>query len=364
MGFLDSLDDPTASKNLIKEIVRLSSKLNKPFKIMEVCGTHTQTISRYGLRKLLPQNIVLISGPGCPVCVTSSSYIEKAIALARKNYHITTFGDLMKVPSGTKSLEKEKAEGAQIDVVYSPLDALKIAKSSKSKVIFLAVGFETTIPAVCATIQKANEENIENFKIFSAHKIIPPPLRILASDPELQIDGFICPGHVSVIIGSKIYDFLPNEFQKGCVVSGFTALDILTSIKILLEQKVNGKLGNINNYKRVVKENGNPFALELIEKFFEKEDAVWRGFGVIPKSGLKLKKEWEKFDGGLIEVNYDEPEDFKGCRCGDVLKGIIPPKDCPLMGKICTPSNPVGACMVSSEGSCAAYFKYERNSDV
>lgn len=356
-----SFDDPLAAKKVLDEIEKQSRKVSGKIKIMEVCGTHTQAISRYGLRKLLPSNIVLISGPGCPVCVTPTSFIEKAIALGRMGYHITTFGDLLRVPSDGKSLEKERAEGARITVVYSPLDALKIAKSTKEEVIFLAVGFETTIPSVCATIKRAEEEKIGNFKILSAHKIIPPPLRILASDPELEICGFICPGHVSVITGSRIYDFIPKEFRKGAVISGFTVVDILTSIEILVEQKVTSKPDKINNYKRAVKEDGNQYALKLIEEFFEKEDVVWRGFGTIPKSGLKLRKKWEKYDAGLIPVHCEESEDVKGCRCGDVLKGRITPAECPLMGNICTPENPIGACMVSSEGSCSAYFKYERN---
>ncbi|MCX7829751.1 MAG: hydrogenase formation protein HypD [Acidobacteria bacterium] len=363
MEIIDPFENPYAAKRILSEIEILSLKIKNEIKMMEVCGTHTQSISKYGLRRLMPKNVMLISGPGCPVCVTPNSFIERAIALARKGFRIATFGDLLRVPSGNNSLEKEKANGAIIDVVYSPLDALNIAKSTKDEMVFLAVGFETTIPSVCATLKKANDEKIKNFKILSAHKIIPPPLRILASDPQLKIDGFICPGHVSAIIGSKIYDFLPSEFGKGAVVSGFSLVDLLSSIKILLEQKKDNNPSNVNNYKRVVKEEGNLIAKSLIEKFFEMEDAVWRGFGVIKESGLKLRKEWKDFDASLIDVEVKEVKETRGCRCGDVLKGIISPRECPLMGKICNPENPVGACMVSSEGSCAAYYKYERSFD-
>jgi hydrogenase expression/formation protein HypD len=361
MGFESLLENPEVASKIITEIALLAGKLDRPMKIMEVCGTHTQVIARFGLRKLLPENVRLISGPGCPVCVTPSSYIEHAISLARLGFIISTFGDLLKVPSQGNSLEKEMAVGAKVAVVYSPMDALKIAVENKDKtVIFLAVGFETTIPSICATLLEAKNRNIANFKILCVHKIIPPPLRILASDPALKIDGFICPGNVSVIIGSKIYDFLPDEFKRGAVVSGFAPVDILSSVKELLDQKVKNEPKNVNNYKSVVKEEGNTVALNLIDKFFEIEDTEWRGFGVIPLSGLKLKGEWKEFDAGLIDVEFEKPEEPKGCLCGEVLKGIVSPKDCPLMGKLCTPTNPVGACMVSSEGSCAAYYRFER----
>lgn len=364
MKTIEFANYPKFADDILKDIKSLSKKLKEEIKIMEVCGTHTQVISKSGIRRVIPENVKLISGPGCPVCVTPTDYIEKAIALLKKGYWITTFGDLMRVPSMGNSLEKEKAKGGRVSVVYSPLDALNIAISNRDEsVVFLAVGFETTIPSICATIKKSAEEKIPNFKIFSAHKVIPPPLEVLAKDPSLKIDGFICPGHVSVIIGSKVYDFLPNELGKGAVVSGFEVLDILLSIKELIKQKVEGKPKNVNNYKRAVKDEGNKWALTLIETFFEKEDSNWRGLGIIKNSGLKLKKEWREFEvslNGIEEKRVIEPQ---GCKCGDVLKGVITPKDCPLMEKVCTPDNPVGACMVSSEGSCAAYYKYERGLD-
>ncbi len=355
------LESPQVANKLFYDIKTLSKKLKGDIKLMEVCGTHTQAISRYGLRRLLSENVKLISGPGCPVCVTPSSYIAHSIELAKKGNIIVTFGDLMRINVFDTSLEKEKATGSQIFAVYSPLDALKIARENKDKdVIFLAIGFETTIPSICVTIEKAKKEKLKNFKILSAHKIIPPPLQILAEDDNLKIDGFICPGHVSVITGSRVYDFLPEKFGKGAVISGFSVFDILSSIKELIKMKIKNSPKNINNYKRVVKEEGNIEAKKLIDNFFEKEDTEWRGFGVIKQSGLKLKKEWEDFDAGKIEVEFKKPDEIKGCRCGEVLRGIIAPKECPLMGKVCTPENPVGACMVSSEGSCSAYYKYER----
>ena len=355
------LENPEIVRKIACEIKELASKLKAPMKIMEVCGTHTQVIAEFGIRRLLPSNVILISGPGCPVCVTPSSYIEQAIALARKGHTITTFGDLIKVPSQGNSLEREMAAGAKVTVVYSPMDALKLAKeNSQSSVIFMAVGFETTIPSVCATLLEARKNNIPNFKILCAHKVIPPPLRVLASDPELKIDGFLCPGNVSVIIGAKAYDFLPRDFKRGAVVTGFEPAEILASIKELVSQKVFSSPENLNLYKRVVKEGGNPVALDLINRFFETVDVEWRGFGVIPASGLKLRDEWKEFDAGPIPVEFEKPEEPAGCKCGEVLKGIVSPKDCPLMGKACTPMNPVGACMVSNEGSCAAYYRYER----
>lgn len=361
MEFNSLFENKFAADSVLKEIFSLSEKLSEPIKIMEICGTHTQAISKYGLRKILPKNIILVSGPGCPVCVTPSSYIEQAITLARQGFIITTFGDLLRVPSNGKSLEKETSSGAKVFVVYSPSDALKIAEQNKNEiVIFLAVGFETTIPSICATILEAEKKKIGNFKILCAHKTIPSALAVLAQDPFLKIDGFICPGHVSVVIGSRSYDFLPEKFKRGAVVSGFTPLDILLSIKELISQKVVNEPKNVNNYKRVVKENGNTLALELIDRLFEPEDVEWRGLGIVPLSGLKLKEEWKNYDAGRIEIKFETPEEPKNCRCGDVLKGSISPPECPLFGKICTPENPIGACMVSSEGSCAAYYKYER----
>jgi len=358
------LESSDAASGIVKDITALSKQLKKPIKIMEVCGTHTQVISQFGLRKLLPENVSLISGPGCPVCVTPASYIEQAIALAGKGFHILTFGDLLRVPSQTSSLEKKKAEGFQIDVVYSPLDAVKIAKDDPRKeFIFLAVGFETTIPSVASTIMTAEKENVKNFKILCAHKIIPPPLKILAGDPDLEIDGFICPGHVSVIIGSKSYNFLPKEFRRGSVVTGFKPVDILLSVRELVRQSVENHPCNVNFYKRAVKEEGNVEAQKLIGRTFDVEDAQWRGLGTIPLSGLRLKRKYERFDASLIDVEFDFPKEPKGCRCGDVLKGMISPGQCPLMARTCNPENPVGACMVSSEGSCAAYYKYERGRD-
>jgi hydrogenase expression/formation protein HypD len=331
--------------------------------LMEVCGTHTMSISRSGLRRLLPENIRLLSGPGCPVCVTPNYYLDKAIAYARKkDVLLTTFGDMIKVPGSSSSLEKEKGERANIFVVYSPLDALKIAQNNpEKKIIFLGVGFETTAPTLAATLQIARRKKIQNFLIFSGHKLIPPAMEALLKDQELHLDGFICPGHVSTIIGSKPYEFIARDYHIPCVIAGFEPLDVVQAIFMSVQEIVEKRPPQVQiQYSRLVKEEGNKKALELMEEVFETEKSNWRGLGDIPGSGLKIKENFFAFDAEVnLPVEAEKTRENKACICGAILRGVKTPLDCSLFKKECRPENPVGACMVSSEGTCAAYFKYE-----
>ncbi len=329
---------------------------------MEVCGTHTVSIFRNGLRKILPLHINLISGPGCPVCVTPVRYIDEIIAFSRKKeFIVTTFGDMLRVPGSTSSLEKEKAKGADIRMVYSPLDALKIAQNNpEKKIIFAGVGFETTIPTIASTILKADKEKIKNFFVLSMGKLIPPAMKSLLESKEIKINGFLCPGHVSTIIGSKPYQSIASQYHVPCVISGFEPVDILQSIYLLLQQLKNNQAEVIIQYSRAVKPEGNEIALSKMKEVFITVDSDWRGIGNIPQSGLEINDNFFRFNARALEsdIEIEETLEFKNCRCGEVLKGIITPLQCPLFKKICTPENPLGACMVSSEGSCSAYYKY------
>ncbi len=329
---------------------------------MEVCGTHTVAISRFGIRRALPRNITLLSGPGCPVCVTPNEEIDWAIVLSQqKDVVLATFGDMMKVPGSFSSLSKEKANGAEIKVCYSTLDALEIAeKNPNKKVVFFGVGFETTAPSVAHSIISARKKNLKNYFVYSAHKTVPEALRALANSDELKLEGFILPGHVSSIIGSRPYEFIPVETGLACVISGFEPIDILSSLLCLIRQ-VNTKNFHVeNNYRRVVKREGNKVALNIMNEVFEVSDSNWRGIGVIPGSGLKINEKYADYDAQKIfKIDVEPAKEAKGCRCGDVLRGILFPYQCPLFGRTCTPENPVGPCMVSSEGSCAAYYRYE-----
>jgi len=344
-------------KNLLKQI-------GKPVRLMEVCGTHTVAIFRQGIRELLPEGLSLISGPGCPVCVTAVEDIEKAMEIARKeNVIFTTFGDMMRVPGIKKNLAEAKAEGADIRVVYSPIDALKIASENKDKkIVFFATGFETTSPSVAATLFEADRKGINNFYIYSVHKLVPPALDALLSSGEVKIDGFIMPGHVSTIIGTGLYEFISEKYRKPSVITGFEAGDILQGINMLLEQIASNRAEVEIQYKKVVREEGNPKAVALINEYFEPCDAYWRGIGTIPLSGLKLRDKYKHRDiNSVIKIEtsfISGPQEPKGCSCGEILKGIKTPDECPLFAGVCTPESPVGACMVSTEGSCAAYYKY------
>ncbi len=337
--------------------------LDREIKIMEVCGTHTVAIAKSGIKEVLPKGIRLVSGPGCPVCVTPQEYIDKAIWLSKdKDIIITTFGDMMRVPGTDESLASSRASGADIRILYSPAQAIQIAKENPYKlVVFLAVGFETTIPTVTGTLEMALREKLSNFYILNAHKIVPPALDALASKEDLRVDGFILPGHVSTIIGIRPYEFLSERHNKACAISGFEPVQILQAIFLILHQIKNRYYHIANQYKGTVDYDGNLKAQSSISKFFKASDSVWRGIGKIPKSGLELRDEFEMLD---IEKKIKFPKlesvEPKGCRCGDVLKGLIDPDQCPLFGMTCTYENPVGACMVSSEGSCAAYYRYRR----
>lgn len=360
-NFFDEFSDSKKTKILAEKIKKTAKGIKEQITLMEVCGTHTVAIFKSGIKSILPDNIKLISGPGCPVCVTSNQYLDRAIASSRlDDVIITTFGDMMKVPGSSSSLEKEKTNGKDIRMVYSTLDALKIAIGNPNKkVVFLGVGFETTAPTVAFTLKEAKNKKVDNFFVLSAHKLIPPALRFLAQSEDLKVDGFICPGHVSTIIGTNPYEFLVNEYNIPCVISGFEPLDLFQSVYLLLNQLKNRNAKVANQYSRAVKKDGNPKALNLIKQVFEKEDSIWRGIGIIPQSGLKIRNEYKKFDAQEeIGVQVEKTREPKGCWCGLVIQGKKSPLDCPLFAKKCTPQSPIGPCMVSSEGSCQAYFKY------
>ena len=346
----------------LKEIKRLAEA---PYTIMEVCGTHTVAISKNALRELLPETIRLISGPGCPVCVTDNSDIDRYLALAaRPNVLTATFGDMIRVPGTEKNLQILRAEGSDVRVVYSTQDALDLARQNPTKeVVFLGVGFETTIPTVAVSIVTARQEKIKNYSVLSMHKIVPPVLKLLAEDKELMVDAFLDPGHVCAIIGTSPIEFMAKTYGKPGAVTGFEALDILEGILMLLRQRAEGRSEIEIQYKRVAKPEGNPYAQRVIEQVFEPIDASWRGIGLIPKSGLGIREEFSAWDAAKkFSLPVFHSEETPGCRCGEVLKGLIYPTQCPLFAKRCTPLKPVGPCMVSSEGSCAAYYRYSQGS--
>jgi hydrogenase expression/formation protein HypD len=357
--------DEFRSKNLIGKLSRKIKAVIgvSNINIMEVCGTHTQNFFRFGLDKTLPSNLKLISGPGCPVCVSSQDYIDKAMLYAKdKNVIIVTFGDMLRVPGSSSTLEKERAKGAHVVVAYSALDSLKIARQNPSKkVIFLAVGFETTAPTVALTVLLAKKDNVKNLFFYSSLKLIPPAMDHLVKDKRLNLSGFMCPGHVSAIIGTKPYEFIPKRYKIGCCVAGFEPLDILEGIYLLLQQIIKNKPVVANQYSRVVNPEGNTVAQKIIYNVFEVCNAYWRGIGEVPKSGLKIKQKFSLLDieqAFPLKLKQKKDTKDKPCRCGDVLKGLIEPSQCSLFSKICNPRNPLGPCMVSSEGACNAYYKY------
>jgi hydrogenase expression/formation protein HypD len=360
MRYLDEFRVPEAARELLREI----GEQRAGGTFMEVCGTHTMAISKAGLRPLLAPDIDLISGPGCPVCVTADTDIDRAIAVAKTpGVVLATFGDMMKVPGSDGSLASASAQGADVRVVYSPLDALDMARSEPGKdVVFLGVGFETTAPTVAATVLQARRDRLLNFYLLSFHKVVPPALRALVSLDDFNVDGFILPGHVSVIIGSDAYAFLPDEFGMPCVVTGFEATDILQAILRLVKMREQGAALEVE-YSRAVKPEGNPKALAVMHEVFEPCDAEWRGLFVIPGSGLALREEFLQMDAGCWDLELPEPSRDSGCRCGEILCGRIKPMDCPFFGGRCTPDTPVGPCMVSSEGTCASYFLYSEDAD-
>jgi hydrogenase expression/formation protein HypD len=345
----------------VEKIKQLMDAIGRPIKLMEVCGTHTVAIFRHGIRDVIPKEISLLSGPGCPVCVTPIRDVDAAIAIARRDECIlTTFGDMMRVPGSKQSLYHAQAEGAHITIVYSPMDALKIAHDNKDKnVVFFATGFETTSPSIAGTLFEAERTGVDNFSIYSAHKTVPTALKALLDFPDLKIDGFILPGHVTTIIGTQPYEFIASDYKIPSVVTGFEGGDILQAIMMLLDQIASKRAAVEIQYTRVVKKEGNPKAMSLINKYFEPCDANWRGIGVIPGSGLKLRESAHRWDATRVfKLEIPDSQEPKGCLCGLVLRGVKIPTDCRLFGKGCTPEHPIGACMVSTEGSCAAYYKY------
>jgi len=358
MDFLDRFKDKVTCAKLLDQ---LEQKLSSPFRFMEVCGTHTVAIFRSGLRSLLPDKLIHLSGPGCPVCVTHEREVAGFFELAkRKRVILVTFGDLLRIPGPrSQTLKDLQAQGARIKVVYSPLDSLEVAKDNpSSEVVFLGVGFETTAPTIAASLQLAKSQGLTNFSVFCLHKLVPPALKVLLEDEHVQIDGFLLPGHVSVIIGLQPYEFLSSRYHLPAVVGGFEPLDIVQALLTLVSLN---PAQVVNCYPRAVKPEGNEKALKVMQEVFEVGPSLWRGIGLIAQSGLKLRGEWAEFDAqirfGLTEL--PEVEETKGCRCGEVLRGILRPNECPLFAKACNPEHPIGPCMVSSEGSCAAYYKYE-----
>lgn len=362
MKYIEGFREPRAAAAICRKIAALASSSalkSRTVSIMEVCGSHTMAIARYGIRSVLPANINLISGPGCPVCVTPTGYIDTAIELSKQGATIATFGDMLNVPGSTTTLAECRSTGGSIEVCYSPITAMELAlKNPKKEVVFLAIGFETTIAPVISVVDIAAGQKVRNLSMLMAFKTIPPALRVLVSDPELSIDGFLCPAHVSAIIGSRAYQPTADA-GKACVIAGFEPLDILFGIQGILKQLADGKAAVDNQYSRVVKPEGNIKARQLMDNYLEPADAVWRGLGNLPLSGLALRDTFADYDvlrrRKMRMLDGAEP---KGCICGDVIKGKRRPGDCAMFGRKCTPDHPVGPCMVSAEGTCAAYKKY------
>lgn len=366
MKYLDEFRDKELARKLVQDLHEETDRLDRPVTVMEVCGSHTMSIYRYGIRTLLPPSLRLIAGPGCPICVTPVGYIDTAIELARKpGVLIATFGDMVRVPGSRSSLAKERGEGRDVRVVYSPLDAVAFAKADPAReVVFLGVGFETTVPAVAASIQTAKKEGLTNFSVLTAHKVIPEPMEALTQG-ELKIDGYLCPGHVSVIIGLEGYRPLAEKYGIPCVVAGFEPLDILRGVRMIVSQIREGRAEVENEYHRVVRPEGNRKARELMDEVFVKVETPWRGLGPIPSSGLAIAPAFKKFDAGeKFQTSCPEPRENPACICGAVLKGIKEPTDCKLFGTACTPTRPLGSCMVSSEGTCAAEYRYGERTAV
>lgn len=368
MRDLEKFRDPGIARALIKEIrnlaARATERLGRRAVFMEVCGTHTVAISRAGLRGLLGDYLDLRSGPGCPVCVTDYGDVDRMVKFARLSENVTvgTFGDMVRVPGSDSSLERERAMGADVRIFYSPADAVRYAADNPGReVIFLGVGFETTAPAVALAIKDAKARQIKNFSVFITHKLVPPAMEVLLSDPGLKVDGFILPGHVSAIIGRKAYSFLEG-YELPSVITGFEPNDILDAIRLILKMMLEGESRVVNGYSRVVREDGNRIAQQQMADVFAVCDASWRGFGVIPRSGMTMNAGFKDLDATeRFSLPPVAPRVPAGCACGDILKGKLIPRDCRLFAKACDPRRPVGPCMVSSEGACAAYYQFERH---
>ncbi len=354
------LKDPELCRSVLQ---RIKAELHDEFRFMEVCGTHTVSIFQSGIRSLLPQEIVHVSGPGCPVCVTHEREVAAFLELAqRKDVIVATFGDLMRIPGPDKrTLKAAQAEGARIKVVYSPYDAVKLAREHPGdKVVFLGVGFETTAPTIAATLHIARKQGVDNFLVLSCHKLLPPVMKLLVEDPLVAVNAFMLPGHVCMVTGLEPYTFLAEDYGIPAVVTGFEPLDILQSLLTLIRMRNEGKEAVTNGYGRAVSDLGNLKAQEMMNDVFEPCDALFRGMGTIPKAGLGIREAYAEYDAmRVLGLSLPKVPPLVGCRCGEVLKGKIRPDECRLFNKVCTPANPVGPCMVSTEGSCAAYYAYQ-----
>jgi len=365
MKYIEAFRNGDAGK-FLSERIKIAAKpleeSGQELRVMEVCGSHTMSIARYGIKDILPNNVKLISGPGCPVCVTDTGYIDAAIELANRGITIATFGDMVRVPGSDSTLAEARSKGGRVEICYSPMDALKLAqKEPEQEVVFLAIGFETTIAPLISLIKQAAKLELKNISILTAFKLVPPALSALTEDPEVKVNAFLCPAHVSAIIGVEAYRPYVEKYHIPCVIAGFEPLDILYALENLAQQLAEGKAELVNQYSRVVKAEGNLIAQALISEYLEEVDAPWRGLGTIPKSGLGLKEEFSFYDAQKrYGISCEGGKTHPGCRCGEVLKGKISPNECPLFDKACTPMRPFGPCMVSSEGSCAAYYKYVR----
>jgi hydrogenase expression/formation protein HypD len=358
LKYISEFRSSELAQGLISKIHRQSKT---PVRFMEFCGGHTVTIFRYGIRQVLPPTVEMVSGPGCPICVTANADLDKAIAFSQSpDVIITTFGDMLRVPGSYSSLQEVKAGGADVRTVYSTMDALQIAEGNRDKsVVFLGIGFETTAPTIAASILQAVEKGIKNYYVLSLHKLCPPVLRAILDSGELKLHGLVCPGHVSAIIGSRPWEFIARDYGIPCVVSGFEPLDILQCVGMLVDQVEAGESRVEIAYRRGVRPEGNQQALRLMEQVFEPGPALWRGMGEVPGSGLKFREEYRRFDAEFaFEITPRPTREHAGCICGEVLRGVKKPADCRLFGKACTPQYPVGPCMVSSEGSCSAYYLY------
>ena len=356
---MDEFRDPESVRRLLG---RIQERADRQMRFMEFCGGHTHAIFKFGIRSLLPAQVKMLSGPGCPVCVTSARDMDRAMALAGVDGLIlATFGDMMRVPGSRGSLQDAKAQGADVRIVYGCLDALALARAHPGReVVFLAVGFETTAPTVAASVLEARVQGIGNFSVLSLHKLTPPAVEAILRAGEVELDGILGPGHVTTIIGARAWEFLPARHRIPCAVAGFEPTDILRGILALVEMAASDRPAVCNAYTRSVRPDGNPEARRLMEQVFEVVEADWRGLGRLPSSGFSLREEFSSFDAARrhpVEAPTDGIEP-PGCRCGDVLRGVLEPPQCPLFGKRCTPEAPVGPCMVSGEGSCAAYLQY------
>jgi hydrogenase expression/formation protein HypD len=361
MKYVDEFRDPELARTLL---ARITARSTRSLRLMEFCGGHTHAIMRYGLRTLLPPTVDLRSGPGCPVCVTANADLDRAIALSKvPEVILTTFGDMVRVPGSRESLQDAKARGADVRMVYSTLDALGIARQNPQRpVVFLGVGFETTAPTIAAAILQAQSEGLGNLTVLSLHKLTPPATRAILDAGELALDGIIGPGHVTTIIGSDAWQFLPADHGVPVAIAGFEPLDILRAVADLVEMVETGRPAVANTYARSVTPQGNRAALEAMDHVFEVSTAQWRGFGPVPASGLSIRADFERFDAGrLFDVDPGPTVEHKGCLCGDVLRGTVTPPECPLFDKACTPVRPIGPCMVSAEGACAAYYQFARD---